>query len=75
MKIYLQKHITLNDNHPELPEWLFHNNDTILNQTISMDEEHLKEFLLFLKHYALDFDQSRLNISVVEFSELIVEYK
>jgi hypothetical protein len=75
MKIYISKHISLNDEHPELPEWLFLNGNTILPQTINkLDEPSVKEFLLFLNHYATDFDTSRLHMSVVAFSELMLEY-
>jgi len=74
MKIYISKHIDLKEDHPELPEWLFRNGNVILPQTITkLDESSVKEFLLFLKYYS-NFDTSRLHMSVVEFSELILEY-
>jgi hypothetical protein len=74
MKLSIQKHITLIPGHPKLPDWLFISNDTIMHQTISLDENHMKELLLFLVRNSLEFSLADIKVSVVDFSDITLEY-
>ena len=75
MKLILKQAIPLVDNHPELPEWLFCMNNAISFQTISLDEEHMKELLTFIQRYSVSFNEEHLSVSIVPFSDIILEYK
>lgn len=75
MILQIKKHIHLVVDHPILPDWVFHRNNTILSQQIELDEIHMKELLVFLDHYSANFNQNDLRICAVEFSEIILEYK
>lgn len=74
MKLSIQKYINLVPEHPRLPDWLFINNHTILYQTISLDEIHMKELLLFLVRNSIDFSLDNIKLLVVDFADITLEY-
>ena len=60
--------------HPQLPEWIFHRHNIILTQEITLSESYMKELLIFLDHYSIDFNQNDLKVSAIEFEEIKLEY-
>ena len=74
MILQINKHISLVENHPTLPNWIFHRDNTILSQEIQLGEDHMRELLIFLDHYSINFNQADLKISAVEFEEITLEY-
>jgi len=74
MKLILKQSIPLVDNYPETPEWLFCMNNALSPQTISLDEEHMKELLMFIQRYSVVFNEHQLEVSLVTFSDIILEY-
>ena len=74
MKLILKHPIPLLFKHPDTPEWLFITNNAISPQTISLDEEHMKELLIFINSYAVHFNEEELGISVEVFSDIIMTY-
>jgi len=74
MILEISKHICLKVIHPQLPSFIFHKENVILNQQIKLDENHMKELLLFLEHYSFEFFQIDLRVSVVEFEDIHLTY-
>ena len=73
MRLAIQKHIHLTEIHPQLPDWLFTRDNVILCQTISLDEDHMKELLVFIKRYS-DFNIVDLRVTIVPFEDIILDY-
>lgn len=74
MKLIIKHPIPLLVRHPDTPEWLFIVDNAISPQTISLDEEHMKELLSFFKNYAVQFNEELLEVSVVSFSDIILTF-
>lgn len=74
MILEISRHILLKEQHPQLPAFIFHKGDVILNQQIKLDENHMKELLIFLEHYSEEFLQSDLRVSVIEFEDIRLIY-
>lgn len=70
MILEISKHIILDENHPKLPDWIFHRDNIILAQQIELNEVHMREFLIFLNYYSSNFSLCDLNVSVVEFEDI-----
>ena len=75
MKLSILKHIQLVKEHPVLPDWLFSRDNAIMSQTVKLDEDHMKELLLFLEQYSPDFDISDITLNIAPFAPIILEYK
>jgi ABC-type nitrate/sulfonate/bicarbonate transport system ATPase subunit len=75
MQLSIQKHIELVEQHPQLPDWLFARNNVIMSQTITLDEVHMKELIIFLERYSNDFSIDDLRVAVVSFSDISLEYR
>ncbi len=73
MKLIIQKHIQFFEKHPQLPDWLFSRDNVILSQTIKLDEDHMKELLVFLERYS-EFDVELLKVTIVPFEDILLEY-
>ena len=73
MKLTIQKHIQLSNKHPQLPDWLFSRDNVILSQTIRLDEDHMKELLVFIERYS-DFNVGLLTVTIVPFDDILLEY-
>jgi hypothetical protein len=74
MKLLIQKHINLIPDHPTLPDWLFVTNDTIMYQTVTLDEMHMKELISFLERNSIDFSIENIKVVILDFSDIILEY-
>jgi len=74
MLLEISEHIRLKENHPQLPNFIFHKDNVILSQQIRLDEIHMKELLIFLDHYSEDFILSTLKVCVVEFEDILLQY-
>ena len=73
MKLEISKHIILDESAPKLPNCIFHRDGVILTQQISLDEIHMREFLIFLEYYSKEeFTCRKLKVSSAEFFEDIV---
>lgn len=70
MILEISKHIILDENHPKLPDWIFHRDNIILTQQIKLDKNHMKELLVFLDRYSSNFSSYDLKVSVVEFEDI-----
>ena len=75
MKLSILKHIQLVNEHPVLPDWLFSRDNVIMTQTIKLNEDHMKELLLFLEQYSSDFFSSDLTVNIAPFTDIVLEYK
>lgn len=75
MKLTIQKYINLIPDHPTLPDWLFVTNDTIMYQTVTLDEMHMKELLVFLERNSMDFSIDNIKVVILDFSDIILEYR
>lgn len=74
MKLIIKRPIPMLVKHPDIPEWIFVSNNSINPQTISLDEEHMKELLSFFKNYAVHFNEELLEVSIVTFSDIILTF-
>ena len=74
MILEISRHILLKEQHPQLTAFIFHKGDVILNQQIKLDENHMKELLIFLEHYSEEFLHSDLRVSVIEFEDIRLIY-
>jgi hypothetical protein len=75
MILNIQKTIELIPGHPKLPDWLFiKRHDTVMTQSIELDENHMKELLLFLERYSADFNVPDLKVVVAAFADITLEY-
>jgi hypothetical protein len=75
MQLSIQKHIELMECHPQLPDWLFARNNVIMSQTITLDEVHMKELIIFLERYSDNFATDDLRVVVVSFTDISLEYR
>ena len=74
MILTIQKELKITPEHPKLPDWLFRRGNTIMAQSIELDENHMKELLLFLERYSIDFQVKDLRVILAPFEDITLEY-
>ena len=74
MKLVIHKSIQLSKEHTPLPEWLFHRGDKIIPQTICLEENPMRELLVFISQYGKDFNMDKLSVTAIALSEIILDY-
>jgi hypothetical protein len=74
MKLKIVKSIALHTDHPTLPEWIFETGGKLISQSITLDEVHMHELILFISQYAIDFSINDLTVEIVPFDDITLKY-
>jgi hypothetical protein len=74
MILTIQKQIEITPGHPKLPDWLFRRGNTVMAQSIDLDENHMKELLIFLERYSEQFNVNDLRVLLAAFDDITLEY-
>ena len=74
MILEISRHILLDRPHPQLPNFIFHKENVILAQRITLDENRMKELLLFLERYSSAFVVDDLQVSAIDFEDIYLTY-
>ena len=74
MILEISRHILLDQSHSQLPNFIFHKENVILSQRITLDENRMKELLLFLERYSTVFVVDDLRVSAIDFEDIYLTY-